>query len=201
MLGTNDKNFPALKTANANSGNKLFFHSYAASSPTPMDTPLSSKGNAGNQGTRRSLQVTPTKLPPTKKLATKTEPSLADILAAIKGLDDKVEDFGKQFKESSAMFASIIQRVDLNSVEITKCKSKVELLEREHLELKKENTDLKEKILEAERYKHRWNLRLSGLKEEDDENIRKKIKEFLLEIFSQFLGTPIKSVNCLQVER
>ena len=69
------------------------------------------------------------------------------------------------------MFACIVQCVDLNSVGITECKSKVEVMEKEHSDLKKKNAKLKEKLLEVERYKHCWNLRLSGLKEQV-ENIR-----------------------------
>lgn len=94
---------------------------------------------ASNLSLRRPLNTTPTKLPPAKKMATGTEPSLADVLDAIRSLDNKVEDFGKQLKESSEVFASIVQCVDLNSVGITECRSKMEVLEKEHSDLKKEN--------------------------------------------------------------
>ena len=64
----------------------------------------------------------------TSKLATETEPSLGDVLTTIRNLDNKVRDFGKQLKESSDMVASIIQRqrVELNSVGLTECTSKLE---------------------------------------------------------------------------
>lgn len=52
--------------------------------------------------------------------------------------------------------------------------------------LEKENAKLKEKVLEVERYKHSWNLRLSGLKEEDGESVREKMKEILLKRFPQW---------------
>lgn len=96
------------------------------------------------------------------------------------------------------MFASIVKRVDLNSVGITECRSKMEVLEKEHSDLKKENDELKEKILEVERYKCRWNLRLSGLKEQEGENIREKIRELLLKIFPQWkekIGNVVDSVH------
>lgn len=176
MLSVNEKDFPPLKTATAN---KLAQHNYAA--PVPMETTRPS-----NQSVRRTLNATPTKLPPTKKLATENEPSLADVLAAIKALDNKVEDLGKQVKENSDMFVSIIQRIELNSAEITECKSKVNVLEKEHADLYKQNAELKEKLLEVERYKRRWNLRLSGLKEKEGENIREKIEELLLQIIPQW---------------
>lgn len=88
MSSANDKDFPPLGAASANN---LAFHSYAASAaPTPMET-----NKPGNPSVRRPLNTTPTKLPPAKKMATDTEPSPADVLAAIKSLDNKVEDFGK----------------------------------------------------------------------------------------------------------
>ena len=41
--------------------------------------------------------------------------------------------------------------------------------------LKKENKELKERVREQERYKMRWCLKLKGLKEKNDENIRTDI--------------------------
>lgn len=43
--------------------------------------------------------------------------------------------------------------------------------------------ELKERLLERERYKRRCNLRLSGLKDQEGENIREIIEELLLELF------------------
>lgn len=119
-------------------------------------------------------------------MATNPEPSLMDVLVAIKSLDYKVDNFGKQLKENTEMVASIVQRVEMNTVDITDCKSKLDELEKKHSALEKENADLKEKVLEVERYKRRWNLRLLGLKEQDGENIREKIQELLLQLFPQW---------------
>lgn len=105
---------------------------------------------------RRSLNVTPFKLPLAKKLVTETEPSPADILATISSLDNKV-DFGNQLKDNTDMLTSGIQRVDPNSVEITECRSTTEVMEKEHSGHKKENAKLKEKILKVVRNKQRWN--------------------------------------------
>ncbi len=202
MSAANNKEFPPLKTTNANAGNKLAFHNYAsAAASVPMDTSKpSTKASSSGSGTRRPLNTTPTKQPPAKRPSTETEPSLADVLAAIRNLDNKVEDFGKQLKENSDMFASMVQRVEMNSVEITECRSKMEMMEKQQADLKKENTDLKEKILEVERYKRRWNLRLSGLKEKEDENLRVQINALLLKIFPQWqdeIEDVVDSVHCV----
>ena len=183
MSTTNNRGTLSLKTANA-SADKLAHHNYAAaasnvSATTPMET-------SSGPSARRSLNLTPSKLPPAKKQATDPEPSLADIFTAIRSLDNKVEDFGKQLKDNSDMLTTIVQRVESNSVEITECKSKMGMVEKEHSDLKKENAVLKERMLEAERYKRCWNLRLSGLKEKEGENIREKTEKLLLKIFPQW---------------
>lgn len=80
MSVTNNKNFPALKSANANMGNRLAFHNYATSNAfLSMDTSKPPTASTSGSSTRRPLNTTPTKLPPAKKLATETEPSLADV--------------------------------------------------------------------------------------------------------------------------
>ncbi len=130
MSAANDKASPLLKQANTNAeNNKLAHHNYVASAAlVPMET-------LSGSSIRRSLNVTPTKLPPARKLT--TEPSLVDILSTIRSLDNKVEDFCEQLKESSDMFASIVQRVELNT--------RMEVMKKEHLDLKTEDIELKEK--------------------------------------------------------
>lgn len=175
-------------------------HTANADAATPMDTSKPGKANASAAGTRRPLNTTPTKLPPAKKIAIETGPelSLADVLAAIKSLGDKVDGFGKQLQENSDLFTSIVHRVDQNSVEIAECKSKIDILEKEHSDLKQENATLRDKVLEVERYKRRWNLRLSGLKEQEGEDVRAQIEELLLNLFPQWadnIGNVVDSVH------
>lgn len=77
------------------------------------------------------------------------------------------------------MDSSVVQRVELNSVEIIECKSKMEVLNKEHVDLKKENAELKEKVLEIQRYKRRWNLRLLRvLRNRKEKTSEKKLKTF-----------------------
>lgn len=46
----------------------------------------------------------------------------------------------------------------------------------------KENNELKEKSQELDRYKRRWNLRIRGLKEKMNEDIRKEVIQLLSKI-------------------
>ncbi|KAK5615275.1 hypothetical protein CRENBAI_003619 [Crenichthys baileyi] len=57
--------------------------------------------------------------------------------------------------------------------------------------MNKENAALKEKLLEAERYKRRWNLKLSGLKEQEGENLRKKAEQLLSRILPQWANQAV----------
>lgn len=50
----------------------------------------------------------------------------------------------------------------------------------------KENAALKEKVKELERYKRRWNLKIHGLKEKDDERIRDVVADILSKIAQQW---------------
>lgn len=48
--------------------------------------------------------------------------------------------------------------------------------------VKKDNAELMERVLELERYKRRWNLRIRGLKEKDGEDIRVTVADLLVKI-------------------
>lgn len=202
---------------NGKAGNALAFHSYSAATATPeeaipMDTTKPGKANANTQGTRRPLNITPTKLPPAKKsahsgdkttpssdvVATKVEYSIADIVQVLRKVESKVDDFSEKLENQSDMFAELLQRIEDNGKAIAVCHSRVDVVETNCKRLEKENAVLKEKVLEVERYKRRWNLRLSGLKEQDGENIREKIEELLLKIFPHWadnIGDVVDSVH------
>lgn len=179
MSMINEKDFPSLPSVARPTKDDSTDHAYTkdGAGTSHMETSRST-------GTKRALAMTPGKEPAAKQQAVR-EPSLADIMAAIKRVDDKVEWFGEQLKGNSTLLASIADRVDSNSVTITENKSRLEALEKECTvitDLKSENAALKVMVLEVERYKRRWNLRLSGLKEKDDENIRKKVEGLLVKI-------------------
>lgn len=125
MSAVNDKNSPSLKNANAA---KLNMYSYGAASAS-AETLMERSRNASS--TRQRQNATPTKLPPAKKQATEIEANLVAILAAIKSLDSKAENFGKQLKENSDMFTHITLQVEQNPLCVAGCKSTVENLQQE----------------------------------------------------------------------
>ncbi|KAL0197614.1 hypothetical protein M9458_006154, partial [Cirrhinus mrigala] len=56
--------------------------------------------------------------------------------------------------------------------EVKECKKTVKDLEIQNDNLRKENCDLKERIREQERCRMRWCLRIKGIEERKDEDIR-----------------------------
>lgn len=122
-------------------------------------------------GKRKSVTrqpVTPTKVPSSKK--GKMEQETADnIVAALKlAIQEQGSSIGKSIEElkSSINFLS----ADLQDIKgnlqhtvdrVSKTEEKIQSLEN--------------KVLELTRYKRRWNLRLRGLPEEEEENVRMKV--------------------------
>lgn len=108
------------------------------------------------------------------------------ILEAIMGLEKRVEtqleDIKEQTRQSSAMIASLTKAVQYNAEEMKDCKVRISKLENANKQLLKDNDELKEKMKDQERYKMRWSLRVKGIKEMKDENIREKILQVLKKI-------------------
>lgn len=134
---------------------------------------------------KRKDPFSPMKNPPvTKKKDTGSEgkEGMNAILDAIKHLTDKVDSFGSQLQQNAAMLASIVKAVEFNAAEIKDCKSQVQTTGREVSVLKKDNEELRERVLELERYKRRWNLRIRGIKEKEGEDIRMVVTDLLVKI-------------------
>lgn len=62
------------------------------------------------------------------------------------------------------------------------CKKRVKDLELENDHLRKENWELKERVREQERYRMRWCLRLQGIGEKKDDDIRSCVIRILVKI-------------------
>lgn len=73
------------------------------------------------------------------------------------------------------MIASLAKAVQFNADEVKDCKEKISELEKCNERLSTENKELKERIREQERYKMRWCLKIKGLTEKKDENIRSDV--------------------------
>lgn len=107
---------------------------------------------------------------------------MSAVLDAIRQLTDKIDTLGSQLQQNSGMLANIAKAVEFNAAEIKDCKTRLQSTEKEMAAVKKDNTELLERVLELERYKRRWNLKIRGLKEKDGENIREVVTSLLVKI-------------------
>lgn len=136
-----------------------------------------------------NVPTTPSKIPAGKKSKTslkETEVSNLTILEAIQSLEknfnEQLSQLREQAKQTSTMVASLAKAVQFNAEEVKECKGKINELERCNDRLSKENVELKERIREQERYKMRWCLKLRGLSERKDENVRADVIQLFSEI-------------------
>lgn len=170
----NAKNPSAVKSLSSKRSERAVEHEYA------MQTELA------NSSAKRGIEdLTPTNTPEKKQQEKKPKDTpeesacdvlKKDILAAInqlgQRLNDRMDDISSQIQQHSAMLASVAKTTQLNSEDIEVCKTKIKSLERQVGSLLKEKGDLKERLVEQERYKRRWSLRIKGKKEDVNENIR-----------------------------
>lgn len=103
------------------------------------------------------------------------------VLAAINTLgtrfdkqETQVELINAQIRENSTMTGSLAKALEFNAAELKECKSNVSTLEEKVAAQEKENSDLKKRTGEHERYSRRWNLRIKGIKETMNENTREE---------------------------
>ncbi|GAA6105912.1 uncharacterized protein LOC107686071 [Tachysurus ichikawai] len=138
-----------------------------------------------------SLPTTPCKTPAEKRVKPtdereKIEISNETILEAIlnleKRVDEKLSDLSEQAKQSSAMIASLTKAIQFNTEEVNECKKRVKDLETQNEHLRKDNCDLKERVREQERNRMRWCLRIIGIEEKKDEDIRSHVIQLLSKI-------------------
>ncbi|KAL1259387.1 hypothetical protein QQF64_009964 [Cirrhinus molitorella] len=84
--------------------------------------------------------------------------------------------------------------VKQNTLQIEGIKKSLDSCHQDVVDLKKENACLKvqctefqgkmQKMNDAERYNRRWNLRLYGIREKSDENIKATVKDICREVFT-----------------
>lgn len=126
------------------------------------------------------LPDTPTKSPNPKKVCTKEEEAVsnADILKAIKGLNDRFLKFEEMVMKNTAEIAKVQENV--KGLEI-QCKGTEDAVKK----MSDQMTILREKQEESERYSRRWNLRLLNLPESSNEDVRKEVLEIIAEIIPE----------------
>lgn len=122
---------------------------------------------------RRNVNHTPIKSPKPKKLRgvsdqKEEEGASAAILHAIQVLTNKMDI-------QTELLKNFEKRIETNATAIKENKEEIAELRERVDGLKKENISLKNICEEHARYKRRWNLRLTGLPEKDDENTRETV--------------------------
>ena len=131
-----------------------------------------------------NIEHTPIKSPnPKKKKQLHTEhpegrndqSTSAAILLAVQTLTNKVDG-------QTAILISIQQRIGENATAIESNKKQISELQKDVIDLRRANKKLKEDLAEHARYKRRWNLRLVGLKEEEQEDTREVVIGILTRI-------------------
>lgn len=145
--------------------------------------------------TKRKTPPTPTKTPtpPSKVMVSQNVES--NMIEAINKLTNKIDDFGVQLSNNMIMVANIAKLADMNAADIKDCKAKLSGLEKDVPALNKENAELKERVLELERYKRRWNLKIQGLREKNDEDTRKEVIDILAKIAPQWASSLSNTVD------
>lgn len=97
-----------------------------------------------------------------------TNTSMETILHTIDSLGKRVDDRMEEMSRR-CMLAAIAKTVQLNSEELKERTGKVKNLEKQLDILRKENDDMKGRLLNQETYKRRWCLRMKGKKEKVNE--------------------------------
>ena len=141
------------------------------------------KMEPSTESLKRKDPFSPVKHQPTAKMRdSTTDEGPKVVLEAIKKLTDKVDSLDSQIKQNSVMLASMAKAVEFITVEIKDCKTQLQTTKQEISVIKKDNAELMERVLEMERYKRRWNLRIRGIKENDGENTLEMGANLLIKI-------------------
>lgn len=118
---------------------------------------------------------TPLQSPNPKKLKRRDESkevSMESIYDAIHTLSQRFEERLDAFERK---FENFEQRIQNNEKGVTGNKNEIIQLNAQVDRLTKENKELKERCREIERYGRRWNLKLIGLPEKENEDIREMV--------------------------
>lgn len=159
------------------------------------------KMEVSNNGAKRKDPFSPVKTQPnSKKTDSASEDGLNAIMEAIKQLTtqtttlaNKVDGLSSQLQQNSVMLASMAKAIEFNAAEIKDCKTLLQVTEKVTATNTKDVAELKEKVLELERYKRRWNLRIRGIKEKEGENIREVVTGLLIKISPPWAP----NINCI----
>ena len=93
-----------------------------------------------------------------------------------------IQEFNKKLDNQTELLKGIDKRIEKNTTAIDVNKKAISELQLKISHLQVENAKLKVSCEAHARYKRRWNLRVTGLPEKDDENIRESIIGILTRI-------------------
>lgn len=143
---------------------------------------------------QKTMPHTPLKSPGPKRVKAVQEKENDDIstsvlYAAIQSLSRKFDEnseyiraFEFQLKVNTDAIVKISESLDANTTALKGVKEDVVNLKSQVTHLQKENEVLKQKCVEHDRYKRRWCLRLNGVPEREDENVRSVVIDILSQI-------------------
>lgn len=80
------------------------------------------------------------------------------------------------------MIASLAEAVQFNAEEMKECRKEVQVLKEQCDQLHKDNSELKDRVREQEKYRMKWCLWVKGLEEKKDENIQVLVTEILRKV-------------------
>lgn len=107
---------------------------------------------------------------------------LETLIARFDLQDGKLSNIERKITENSLMIVNLTKAVEFNAAEIKDCKAQMKVFDKQPTSVTTTHTDLINRTSELERYKRRWNLRIIGMKEKTDEDIRKEVIALLADI-------------------
>lgn len=141
-----------------------------------------------NSGGKRPSPPTPSKQS-TKKNKSEEEKPSDDIGATTKLILEEVMKLSAKFDVQEKRMDELCSKLEDNctrvmelTTEVSEHKAKAAELEGKVAKLQTEMVILREKGKESERYKRRWNLRIKGLKEIDNEDVKGRVISILTKI-------------------
>lgn len=135
------------------------------------------------------LPESPAASPLPKMRRPASDPSNAVLLEAIERLGKKQDDFMEKLLEveksvasNSTLISDLTTRVDAVDIKSENTAVKFHKMDSQLSSLAAENKHLWDKVDELDAYKRRWNLRISGVLEEDGENVKMVIMDIFLQV-------------------
>lgn len=125
------------------------------------------------------LPDTPTNSPAPKKINSgQAEPSLYDLqMTILKTVNDRADELAKLISSNAADIKELKTSLEFAHEEIVEIKTENAAMKKLCGKQQMEITSLQERITDAERYRRRWSLRLYGLQEQENKNLKQRVAD------------------------